>query len=58
MSRITAQAGFAMGVFAVAGLAAFVAFGSASAQPAQLAVNAACERYRFGRQRPQTTRKC
>src|SRR5688572_3378700 len=40
MSRITGQAGFAMGVFAFAGLASFIAFGSAAAQPAQLAVNA------------------
>lgn len=41
MSRITGQAGFAMGVFAVAGLASFLAFNSAAAQSAQVAVNAA-----------------
>ena len=40
MSRITGQAGFAMGVFAMAGLASFIVFGSATAQPAQVAVNA------------------
>ena len=44
MSRISGQAGFAMGVFALAGFASFMIFGSAAAQqtPAQMqvAVNA------------------
>jgi len=45
MSRITGQAGFAMGVFAMAGLASFVVFGSAAAQQpsTQVAVNAPVE---------------
>jgi len=42
MSRITRQVSFAVGIFAVAGLASFQLFGSASAQPApapQMAAN-------------------
>src|SRR3569832_499476 len=39
MARITGQAGFARGVFALAGLASFIVFGSATAQPTQVAVN-------------------
>lgn len=44
MSRVAGQAGFAMGVFAMAGLASFIVFGGAAAEPApaqtQVAVNA------------------
>ncbi len=40
MSRISGQVAFAAGVFALAGLASFAAFNRASAQSAQVAVNA------------------
>src|ERR1700704_3158313 len=39
MSRVTRQVAFAMGVFAVAGLASFQMFGSAAAEPASAASN-------------------
>ncbi len=39
MSRFTGQVAFAVGVFAVAGLASFQLFGSAAAEPARVAAN-------------------